>query len=199
MAHPTCAYVSSVSLAIEFVQQSSAYLFTNEEKQIFHTFTSLSYSSKRIFCRLLTRRSTWIRSSSLLSYLGPSATNNDLETALSDLSSSKFIEIFISDSNFDISWKCFSNLCKLEEIHDIYNLLLGSKTKIPKGTREDLLKSLFHQLSQQKTLTCFSLKDRFSKCLYAYLRKNDVYNMLPCKLDEDIVILFRRVQRLYQV
>ncbi|BGP45790.1 hypothetical protein JCM10450v2_001620 [Rhodotorula kratochvilovae] len=78
-------YVQAVDDMLNAVLAHEAFLFSDDERNALHRFRALEYQSRYLFARLLLRKPTWIRLSSLLASPSYTTDMTDLPAACADL------------------------------------------------------------------------------------------------------------------
>ena len=114
-SYATCAYVSSLLLAVDFALDYNSHLFLDEELDILKACRSLSFNSIKIFTRLLGRRSTWIKAPSIVNYISEENPLGILSTCLAELQQSNLVEYLNSIVNYQVMLQSAYVLCRNDE------------------------------------------------------------------------------------
>lgn len=191
-----CAYVSALFAAINFALERNANLFLAEEIQLLQSFYSLPYDSSRIFGRLITRKSKWVKSTKLVEYVkGTGDPVNAVAAAVDALLNRGLMETLSTEKNFEIVWNTAEQSFANEDWVWITQKITNSKPKATK--KEDVLRSLRRNIETQKTFFGKSLKVRFVEVVHELLQT--VHRTHLVRIPDQHLVLIRRVQRLLQV
>jgi hypothetical protein len=143
-------YVEAVSKAIKFILDFNQNLFSSDEIEVFQLLigNDLSLNGKRLLCRLLFRKTKWMKVDSFKFYLQNRKSNSSqadhADTAASQGSDGNFLQesldellryqvlITLSkDMTFRDAWKIAVQLLTLEEWHNLYKQMFNHAIKLP--------------------------------------------------------------------
>ncbi|RYH13422.1 hypothetical protein EON65_35700 [archaeon] len=199
--YDTCAYVTSLLLAVDFALDYNSHLFLEEELHVYKMYRSMSFQAMKVFTRLLGRRSTWIKAPSIVNYVTDENPLDILSTCIGELQQANLVECLHEVQNYQVMLQAVSSLCRNDELQEIYKLVCGSKYQ-GKSQKDEILQSLKKHIETQRNYFGKSLKDTFSSIVMKFFRKreNEGEMHLPhFRLVPDAAIMLRRAQRLYQV
>nr|CAD1836469.1 unnamed protein product [Ananas comosus var. bracteatus] len=176
--HPPSStrYQKNFLLMIEDVLNSHAHLFTEEEKSLLATFSSLSDDSQRLFIRLYTRKGPWFRISSI-SYPEIS----DPLVAIEELQVAGFVySLSYSNEPFCYEMKEVLHLLPVSEMREILVAELP-KEGINISRRQELINTLssayeegkcpvLPKLVLKRTGTCVRISTAADEVLWRVLR-----------------------------
>lgn len=199
--YDTCAYVTSLLLAVDFALDYNSHLFLEDELSVFKAYRSMSFHAMKVFTRLLGRRSTWIKAPSIVNYITDENPLDILSTCIAELQKEKLVEYLHEVHNYEVMLRAVSGLCRNDELQEIYKLVCGSKYQ-GKSQKDELVQSLKKHIETQRNYFGKSLKDTFCSIAMKFFRKreNEGDTYLPhFRLVPEVAVLLRRAQRLYQV
>lgn len=194
----SCAYASALLEAVDFAVGKNINLFSPNELEILRQVQCLPYDSLRIFGRLLTRKSKWVKIVKLEEYLVKSCENTISATieATSALIQAGFMETLSSNNDFHAVWSIAESTFAFDDWIWLTHRLTGGKPK--SGLKkDDAIKILRKNIETQKTCFGTSLKDRFLTTVRELTKQ--VHKSDWVRLSQDKMILLRRTQRLLQV
>lgn len=192
-----CAYAEAIRSATDYVLTYHWSLWDEEEIKTLQTLFVLQESAVRVFSRLLMRKSTWVKSSGLQSYITPQdndlASTTTLQQALNDLHEHTYLHILTESTPFEVAWEAAVAIFTQNDWNHFYKSICTAKLPKHNGKTE-LLECIYELLTAQKTIFGGTLKTSFAKKVCLYTRTEKVV-----RISKDVLVLFRRVQRLFQV
>lgn len=193
-----CAYVNAVTIAVNFALNKNHNLFTDAEVDLLSTFSTLPYNGQRIYARLLTRQSKWMKTSDFEKYVDKNlGTNVDpaVATAIEALIARNYLNGINKHVEFETAWDAAVSSFVIPDWQAISSTLLGAKSKAT--NREELIQAIRRAIDTQKTFFGASQRDRFADIVCRHML--DTHNCSLVRLCDEMALLIRRVQRLYQV
>jgi len=187
-----CAYVKSITEAIQFSLGCNAVLFNDLEVQFLNSFLALPTNSQRVLSRLLMRKRKWIKLESIKPYLlNPT---DDVVEEIAALRKVNMLEDLNNIDDFDKLWEATTMIFNMEDWNRFQKHNMNLNIRAQKN-RNEFLKAIYASICTQKSCFGHSLKLTFMKAIRKYFQQEGS----PIRLILDAALLFRRVQRLYQV
>lgn len=189
-----CAYASAILDAINFALSQNANLFSSTELGSLARVAALPYPCVRVIGRLLTRKVKWVKLASILEYIDEleSVEQQDVITALLD---GGLLLSLLGQDQFSEVWEVAESSFVSDDWNWLSQRLTGGRPK--SGSRkEETIRLVRQTMESQKTCFGTSLKQRFVDSVRSLCRASPGGDWV--RLQADISVLLRRVQRLLQ-
>lgn len=223
------AYVLVFREALRIAVEHHSDIFDEASLSLMTKCLALGEESQSLLSRIMLRKHSWVRSSSLVKYIdvwfveeeimesnGQGDEENDvgkdakssmtkLQDVISELSASGFLHVLHNSLGpplikFGDCWDAIRQCLNLDELKELGTILHCSANQ----KRDDILAEIFVKTKTQKNMWGASLENDIPKfinmAIKASLKKKNIDQSLQLvRVNPDVVEMYRRVQRLVQI